>query len=71
MSVNMSWTGGEEQERLFTIKLTRKEKLALESLIWSEIQRLKAIDVKTDQIREEWDEEIKLHEKILKKLEEV
>lgn len=67
--MNMMWGGYEEQERQFTIKLTRKEKILLESLIEFEIQRLKAIDVKTDEIRQEWNEEINLHKRILKKLE--
>lgn len=68
--MNMIWGGYEEQERIFTIKLTRKEKILLESLIEFEIQRLKAIDVKTDEIKQEWNEEIELHRRILKKLEE-
>jgi len=68
--MNISWTGNEEQERQFTIKLTRKEKLTLESLVYLEIERLKGISAKVDEIKQECDEEINLHKRILKKLEE-
>ncbi|WP_029688399.1 hypothetical protein [Thermoanaerobacter sp. A7A] len=68
--MNISWGGYEEQERLFTIKLTRKEKLTLESLVSLEIEILKEINAKTDEIKQELNEEIELHKRILKKLEE-